>query len=289
MTLIARLEDDKTDVKRAAIEQLVALRERRALIPLAARLGDSSPDVKKDAARALAQLGDRSAAPPLLRMLDEAAEDVRNAGIEAVGELGIEEAVNPLTEKLNIGSDSSRTKVLFALAKIAKLSSNEAARARALRVVLDELEKNNRFAVAALVAAGPAAVPYLLRSLDGKLPGPPSKIVDALRQIGDIRATTALIAELDRGRVPIVATLAALAATADPAVMLPLLTRTASTDPTIRLAAMRALDGVIDQDMRAVDALLERLDDPTATSAFWQFVTSVVCVRRWPLRHLVRC
>ncbi|MBP9087689.1 MAG: HEAT repeat domain-containing protein, partial [Kofleriaceae bacterium] len=262
MTLIARLEDDKTDVKRAAIEQLVALRERRALIPLAARLGDSSPEVKKDAARALAQLGDRSAAPPLLRMLDESAEDVRNAGFEAVGELGIEEAVSPLTEKLNIGSDSSRSKVLVALAKIAKLTSNEPARARALGVVLDELEEGNRFAVHALVAAGPAAVPYLLRSLDGKLPGSPSKIVDALRQIGDPRATNALIAELDRGRVPMVATLAALAATNDPTAMLSLLTRTASTDPTIRLAAMRALDGMIDQDVRAIDALIERLNDP---------------------------
>ncbi len=264
MSLVARLEDDKSDVKRAAIEQLVALRERRAIIPLAARLGDPSPDVKKDAARALAQLGDHSAAPPLLRMLEDTSEDVRNASIEALGDLAIDAAVNPLVEKLTMGTDSTRAKVVNALAKIAKATSNETARARAVRALLEALDRGDRFAPGAILTAGQSAVPYLLRSLDGKLPGSPRQVVEALRNIGDQRATPALLAELDRGRVPTALTLAALAATKSPAVVLPILTRTTNTDPIIRLAAMQALDGLIDEDLRVAEALTERLTDPDA-------------------------
>jgi HEAT repeat protein len=264
MSLVARLEDDKSDVKRAAIEQLVALRERRAVIPLAARLGDPSPDVKKDAAHALALLGDHSAAPPLLRMLEDTSEDVRSAAIEALGELAIDEAVNPLVEKLAMGTDSTRAKVVTALAKIAKTTSNETARSRAVRALLEALDRGDRFAPTAILTAGPAAVPYLLRSLDGKMPGSPRQVVDALRSIGDQRATPALLAELDRGRVPTALTLAALAATKSPAVVLPILTRTTNTDPVIRLAAMQALDGLIDEDLRVAEAIAERLTDPDA-------------------------
>ncbi|MCB9563647.1 MAG: HEAT repeat domain-containing protein [Kofleriaceae bacterium] len=261
--LVSRLDDDKTDVRRATVEQLEALGDRRAVIPLIATLDDTSLDVRKAAIKALGAIGDATAVPALIRLLDDPAEDVRGAAVAALGNLGAADATEDLVERLGSGSDAYRGKVALALGQIARAGAGGRAAATAVRSLVEALAIPNQRSAAreALRVAGAAAVPALIDHLDGRIGGDPREVVMLLRSAADARATAALVAELDRGRVPTATVLEALAATGDPDAIVPVLGLTADDDPELRLAAMEALRGLLGDDARAADVLLERLDD----------------------------
>lgn len=261
--LVARLDDDKTDVRRATVEQLEAIGDRRAVIPLVAALDDTSVDVRRTAIRAIGTLGDPTAVPALLRLLDDASEEIRGLAVAALGTLGAADAAEELVELMGTGSDSFRGKVALALGQIARDGEGGRAAATAVRTLVEALAVPNQRTAAreALRVAGAAAVPALIDHLDGRIDGDAREVVLLLRGTADRRATPALVAELDRGRVPTTIVLEALAATGDPEAIVPVLGLTAAKDAELRLAAMNALGPMLGEDARAADVLLDRLDD----------------------------
>ncbi|MCE9573196.1 MAG: HEAT repeat domain-containing protein, partial [Deltaproteobacteria bacterium] len=261
--LISRLEDDKADVKRQTIEQLEALHDRRAVIPLVARFSDGSTEVRKAAVRAVGALGDRTAVPALLRLLGDPSEDVRTVAVAALGTLGASDAVDTLIDLLGGGTDGMRAKVAYALGQIAARPDAGDDGTRAVTALVNALAQpaSRQQAREALAVAGAAAVPTLIASLEGRVDGDPTMAVELLRDAADPRATPALLAELDRGRVSQSLVLEALGATGDPRALIPVLGLAGASDATVRLGAMTALRPLLGRDPRAADVLTERLGD----------------------------
>jgi HEAT repeat protein len=263
IALIPRLEDDKSDVRRETIEQLEALGDRRAVIPLVAKFSDTSRDVRKAAVRAIGKLGDKSAVPALVRLINDPDEEVRRQAVGSLGLLGAVDALDALVEQLQSGSEELRTKVAYAIGQIAAAPGAGKAGEEALTRLVENLGQTNtrRAAVDALRVAGKAAVPALVAHLSGRLKGDPMTAVTLLAEAADSRATAALTAELERGRVATPLVLKALGATGDPDALVPVLGALANKDAAIRLSAMEALRPLLGRDARAGDVLIEHLGD----------------------------
>jgi len=263
IALIPRLEDDKSDVRRETIEQLEQLGDRRSVIPLVAKFSDTSRDVRKSAVRAIGKLGDKSAVPALIRLMSDPDEEVRRQAVGSLGLLGATDALDALAEQLQSGSEEMRTKVAYALGQIAAIPGAGKAGEEALKRLVENLAQSNtrRAAIDALRVAGKAAVPALVAHLSGRLKGDPMTAVTLLGEAADARATTALGAELERGRVPMPLVLKALGATGDPNALVPVLGALANKDAAIRLAAMESLRPLLGRDARAGDVLIEHLTD----------------------------
>ncbi|TMQ13243.1 MAG: hypothetical protein E6J90_28955 [Deltaproteobacteria bacterium] len=263
ISLIPRLEDDKADVRIATIAQLEELGDRKAVIPLVARFGDTAPEARRSAVHAIGRLGDASAVPALIRLISDPNEDVRTAAVGSLGLLGAVDAIDALTDQLNVGNDSYRQKVAYALGQIAAVPRSGKAGEDAMRTLVANLATpaSRNAAREALHVAGKAAVPALVAHLQGRIHGDPATAVALLTEVGDARATAALAAELERGRVATPAVLKALGATGDPQALVPVLGALASKDAAIRLAAMEALRPLLGSDARAGDVLIEHLAD----------------------------
>lgn len=263
--LIGRLEDDKAEVRRAAADQLAELGDRRSLVPLVGAMNDSSLEVRSAAIRAVGRLGDESAVPALIRLLRDPVPQIRVDGISALGDLRAAAATDALIEALSTGSDDYRTNAAYALGKIARGGKDARAARRATRALVAGLESTRSRSAAreALLAAGSAAVPGLVDHLRGEIPGDPASAVILLRDIGDRRATPVLLAELERSRLPVELVLGALGRAGDRRALIPVLTLLSDRDPAIRLAAMEALEPMLEAGSQAADILVDLLDDPS--------------------------
>jgi len=262
--LIDRLDDDKAEVRLAAVEQLMNTRDRRAVIPLVGLFTEPSIEVRVAAVTAVGRLGDRAALPALLRLLRDPNEQIKKAAVTALGNLEAAEATDTLIQLLQTGSDSFRAEVAFALGHIARSSSAGDSGREALHTLVEALANGQLRAAAteALTAAGRTAVPALIAHLQGKLDGDPATVVALLRDIGDPRAAPALVNELDRGRLSRELVLDALRVLGDQRALVPVLGLVSDKDPSVRLAAMRALRPLIGKGSRAADVLGDLLDDP---------------------------
>ena len=262
--LIDRLDDDKAEVRLAAVEQLMATGDRRAVIPLVGLFTEPSIEVRVASITAVGRLGDRAALPALLRLLRDPNEQIKKAAVTALGNLEAAEATDTLVQLLQTGSDSFRAEVAFALGHIARSAPAGAGGREALDALVEALASGPLRAAAteALTAAGRTAVPALIAHLQGKLDGDPATVVALLRDIGDPRATPALVSELDRGRLGKELVLDALRALGDGRALVPVLGLVSDKDPGVRLAAMRALRPLLGKGSRAADVIGDLLDDP---------------------------
>jgi HEAT repeat protein len=183
--------------------------------------------------------------------------------VGSLGLLGATDAIDALTEQLTTGSETYRQKIAYALGQIAAVPRSGKAGEDAMRTLVQNLEApaTRNAAKEALHVAGKAAVPALVAHLRGRIHGDPGSAVILLADAGDPRATAALAAELERGRVAMPLVLKALGATGDPQALIPVLGALASKDPAIRLAAMEALRPLLGSDARAADVLVEHLAD----------------------------
>ena len=190
-------------------------------------------------------------------------EEVRTAAVGSLGLLGAVDAIDALTDQLTLGSDSYRQKVAYALGQIAAVPRSGKAGEDAMRTLVASLATpaSHNAAREALHVAGKAAVPALVAHLQGRIPGNPATAIALLTEAGDARATAALAAELERGRVETRVVLKALGATGDPQALVPVLGALGSKDAAIRLAAMEALRPLLGSDARAGDVLIEHLGD----------------------------
>ncbi|RMH41630.1 MAG: HEAT repeat domain-containing protein [Deltaproteobacteria bacterium] len=256
--LLGRLEDDKADVRRAAVDQLASLGDRRAVIPLVGAFADASADVRVAAVRAVGRLGDRAAVPALVRLFRDPNPRVRAEAVDALGNLEAVDAADILISELRRGAlkRDFRERVAFALGKLGRAGD-----ARAVTVLVETLADPRLRAAAteALRVAGRAAVPALVRHLDGELAGDPASAVALLRDAADPAATDALVRELGRGRVSRGLVLDALGAAGDRRALVPVLTLLDDADPAVRRQAMRALRPLLDAP--AADVLIGAMDD----------------------------
>ncbi|OGO41463.1 MAG: hypothetical protein A2Z04_06905 [Chloroflexi bacterium RBG_16_57_9] len=112
---MARLRNEKADVRRAAVKALQALGAREALPELVARLRDEEADVRVDAAWALRALGAREAIPALVECLRDEIWHVRRAAALALVALRAREATPALVECLRDENLSVRWTAALAL------------------------------------------------------------------------------------------------------------------------------------------------------------------------------
>ena len=259
--LIARLADDKADVKRAAIEQLQAIGDRRAVVALVALFSDSATEVQKAAVVAVGKLGDPAAVPAVQRLLAAPQPDVRAVAITALGDLAAGDALDELIALL-AGTGEHARRAAVALGQIARAGDATVAPValRALVAATDDPSARPG-AIEGLRLTGSAAVPVLIDNLEGRQPGDARTVVELLAEVGDARATRALIDELERGRVAVATTIAALARTGAARALVPVLRLIATGEPGVRRAAMTALGPLLGRDPRAADALVDRLTD----------------------------
>lgn len=268
--LIGRLEDDKSDVRKEAVDQLARLGDQRAVIPLVGAFSDSNTKVRKAAVLAIGQLGGTEPVPALLRLLRDS--DLRVAAVTSLGNLHAVEATDTLIADLGRATDNYGIKIAYSLGQIARAVSAVApdqrdqadlqAAERAVRALVRVLAVPGlRIAgKEALRNAGTVAVPALIALLSGELEGDLTTAIELLRDIGDSRATPALVQELERGRVPYEAVLQALETCGDQRALIPITNLLKSTDSDLRMRALVAMRSVIVDD-RAADALLALLDD----------------------------
>jgi HEAT repeat protein len=251
--IIGRLDDDQVSVRKAAVDQLKNLGDKRAVIPLLERLTDSSKDVRITAIEAVGKLGDQSAAPALIRLLRDPMVEVRLAAVEALGLLKATDATEALIPLLDRGDEMGQ-KVAMALGRIGD--------ARAVRELVVRLKSESLrlAAVEALKIVGTPAVPPLLDCLEGKIDDCEAQpVVDLLATLGDKRATTDLVAELQRSRVKKQKIVEALGKIGDPDALVPLLSLLDDKDPALRKEVLKDIEPMLDG--RAADVLIKVLGD----------------------------
>ena len=82
--LIARLEDENAEVRRAAAHSLGRLKDSRAVPGLIAALKDPEPKVRATVAEALAEFEDPRVIPPLAELLNDQSTDVKKSALDAL-------------------------------------------------------------------------------------------------------------------------------------------------------------------------------------------------------------
>jgi HEAT repeat protein/beta-lactamase regulating signal transducer with metallopeptidase domain len=82
--LIARLDDENADVRRAAAHSLGRLKDSRAVPGLIGALKDHEPKVRSAAAEALAEFEDPRAIEPLSSLLADASTEVKRSALDAL-------------------------------------------------------------------------------------------------------------------------------------------------------------------------------------------------------------
>jgi HEAT repeat protein/beta-lactamase regulating signal transducer with metallopeptidase domain len=82
--LVARLQDENAEVRRAAAHSLGRLKDSRAVPGLIGALKDADPGVRASAAEALAELEDSRAIAPLAALLNDPSTEVKQSALDAL-------------------------------------------------------------------------------------------------------------------------------------------------------------------------------------------------------------
>lgn len=192
--LLAVIDDQDEYLRSRAIRGLGEIADARAVPSLIKRLEDTNFNNQEDAAAALAKIGDGRAVAPLVTMMRSEKTDpqARRAGATALIALADPRAIGGLLEALRDRDDLSRALALYVIASIGDGKCVPGALA-----ALHDPSNNVRWnAVSALGALGDArATQPLLEMLatdSGKSNLLLEDIIDALAQIGDSRADSAM-------------------------------------------------------------------------------------------------
>jgi vesicle coat complex subunit len=109
------LKNKDAFVRRAAINELGALRARDATARLIAALSYKDAGVREAAAFALGQIANRAAAEPLARALADQDAEVRASAAFALGMIGDQKSIEALSDALGDSSDAVRSSAIVAL------------------------------------------------------------------------------------------------------------------------------------------------------------------------------
>lgn len=219
--LLEMLAAPRADDRAAAAWALgVSLRPVEAVVPLVEALKDRHSGVREMAARTLGDIGDRRAVPGLIDALASAHADepyrVRQRVVEALGKLGDARAVEPL---LAILSPADKTFGAVAITALGRIGDRRAVPALIAALESARAEGREAAAIALGKIKDPAAVEALIdvvkntRGSGGQRPKSRRVVIstdillaaiNALAEIGDPRAVSALRAAGDRGHPDVV-------------------------------------------------------------------------------------
>lgn len=226
--LFTTLNEPDPNVRKASVQALAKIRDKRAIEPLIAALKDSYHIIREEAVEALEKIDDPRVVEPLIAALSDSEERVRRQAAQALSERADIRALDPLIKVLDDQTDFSRGVRLYreaiakavarALGKIGDaraveplvrllksgVSKQEAAEAlgkiadaqaaEALVTALNDKDSNVRMTIThALVKIGAGAVEPLLAALKQDNVTLTKAAANALAKIGDRRAIEPLI------------------------------------------------------------------------------------------------
>lgn len=281
LDLCQLLDDADARVRRRAALALGRVRLPEGVPALVQALEDPEPEVRQMAAFALGMIGDRSATPALLRALTDPAPIVRGRAADALGRLGeataapaiarlVEDAVHQGTLGA-VDPDEARyplapdlEAVRLALGALARLRAYDALAAALLGRDGRPVSRWWPVAYAFSRVEDRRAVPVLIDLVRG--PGRDTRALAAqgLGRLGDSRGRQALVPLLDPARedptvvIAAIRALAALGGDAPPA-LVALLGR-ADLDPNVHLEAVVALGALTAQ--AAAPAVMDLVAHP---------------------------
>ncbi|MGW0827694.1 HEAT repeat domain-containing protein [Streptomyces sp. NPDC002845] len=116
--VVAILQHDDEDVRRAAALLLTRMRNPLVVVPLLRLLPDADEDLQHQVVQALGRLGDRRAVEPLLAILTVSDGQPRTGVPSALGQLGDPSAVEPLLSLLTNPDGEPQPEVVQALGQL---------------------------------------------------------------------------------------------------------------------------------------------------------------------------
>lgn len=137
--LIGALKDRDAKVRAAAAEALAEFEDARAIAPLTDLLNDQSTEVKQSALEALSHFEDNLPSAPIMRLLADQDEDVRQNAAHLAGKLHDRSATGPLAKLLGDPSANVREAAIEAIGEL-----GDPAAAVALVPALSDADPNVR-------------------------------------------------------------------------------------------------------------------------------------------------
>ncbi len=187
--LTAALKDSDRDVREAALNALVQLRDPNIFEPLVQALSDESPDVREKAAFGLGQMHDKRAVAPLTNALKDASADVREQAVFALGQLRDPAAFDGIVAALRDSNADVREQAVFALGQLRDRRALEAL-ISALKDTAPDVREQAAFALGQL--RDRAAVEALVIALKDSAADVREQAAFALGQMRDPRAIDGL-------------------------------------------------------------------------------------------------
>jgi len=212
--LIKALKHEDVNVRQAASQALGEIRDVSALEPLVETLKDRVPVVRAAAVQALGEIGDAHVLAHLIEALNDIAI-VRAAAAQALGKIGDPRSVEPLVNYIQDSDNNVRHIVVQALGRIGDpravnptiaMLSDKSANVRATAAIALELlgwkPKDSSCEATFWVAKnqwdqcvkmGSASVLPLINVLKDDNPLVRRSIIQALGEIGDVRAVQPIV------------------------------------------------------------------------------------------------
>ena len=258
--LVQALKDASADVRESAVHGLMQLHDRRAVDPLLTMLKDSNPGVREGAVHALGQLRDPRAVDGLITALKDENPSVREQAAFALGQLRDPRGVDPLIEVLKDQNPSVREQAAFALGQL-----RDKRAAAALNALVKDANADVR--EQAVFALGQirdvAAIEGLMAALKDSKPDVRQQAAFALGQIRDARAVEPLVSALKDDTADVRQQAAfALGQLRSKAAVEALVVAVKDSNADVREQVVFALGQI--RDPRAIDALTAALKDPSA-------------------------
>jgi len=289
--LVQMLKSTDPKVRMKAAYHLVGSAAPQALPALTEAMGDESPEVRMMAAKALGQIPSEKSLAPLMAALEDEDMRVRASAAEALGMIGDPSAVPKLKAMLDDAEKTPRLEAAVALERI----GDEAGRALLIEMLDDESIKYRRMALMGLThSQDEAIVPELYRVLDEEDPyivntvilflekeggtkalreglssaGPVMQVcmAAALSEAGEKGTADMIIGNLE-SESPEARKLACRAlAKLEEEGAVPALSKTLRNDEDGKVRALAAMALGTIGDMRAINPLLETLQDEKSTA-----------------------
>jgi HEAT repeat protein/beta-lactamase regulating signal transducer with metallopeptidase domain len=258
--LVQALRDASADVREHAAMGLAQLRDPRAIEPLTAALKDLNASVREQAVFALGQLRAQGSAPAVMQALKDESPSVRERAASALGQLREPRAVDALIEAMQDTNANVREQAAFALSQISDRRA-VAALTAALSDSSDSVREQVVFALGQL--RDPSAVDALVTALRDKKPDIREQAAFALGQIRDPRGVAPLVAALKDADAEVRHNAAfALSQIGDRSAVEALVFAMKDTDAEVRAQVAFALGQL--RDPRAIDVLTAALKDTNA-------------------------
>jgi HEAT repeat protein len=182
---LQQLKSSRPQMRKQAVARLVAEDGAKAVDHLLPFVNDPDPGVRKEVVQALGQTKDERALTALIHALRDADGDVREAVVVALTQLEDKRAIEPLTRALGDPRHEVRWRAARALDAQGWQPANDD------QTILRAIAAGE-FGKAASV--GSAAVDRLAAALRDQRNPKRRMVVEALGQVGDVRAIKALVA-----------------------------------------------------------------------------------------------